>query len=175
MRKIVVTLLLVLCATAAFGQSKTVEDYRQDNEPDNALFFYKSTLRMFARVAADFAKDPEEVPDLASLIDGIDKIKYFMYSPSSDLQEQFSGIKSGVNDEGYETVISGKFGPNNMELLMKEKREKPVGFVVLVIGEEGMQIMDIEGVPDLNKLVEFSQYVSTNSDDFSWLNTFRDN
>jgi len=175
MKKLVVTLLLVMCATAAFGQSKTVENYRQDNEPDNALFFYKSTLRMFARVAADFAKDPAEVPDLGSLIEGIEKIKYFMYRYSSDQQDQYKTIKSGVTDEGYETVISGKFGPNNMEMYMKEKRGKPVGFVVLVVGEEGMQVMDIEGMPDLNKLVEFSQYVSGNSDDFSWLNTFRDN
>ena len=169
------TLLLVCCATVAFGQSKTVENYRQDNRPDNTLFFYKSTLRMFARVAADFAKDPDEVPDLGSLIDGIEKIKYFMYNYSRDQQELFKTIKGGVAGEGYETVMSGKFGPNNMELFMKEKRSKPVGFVVLVIGDEGMQIMDIEGMPDLNKLMEFSQYVSTNSDDFSWLNTFRDN
>ena len=179
MRKIVVTLLLALCATAAFGQSKTVEDYRQQYEPDNALFFYKSTLRMFARLATDFANDPDQVPeDLPDLVDGIEKIKYFMYEYSSDQSEQFKTIKKGVESEGYESMMSlilKSQGNSSLEVFLKEKNEKPIGFVVLVKGEEGMQMMDIDGAIELNKVAKFAEYVSTSSGDFSWLNTFRDN
>lgn len=176
MKKLVVTLLLALLCGPVFGQSKFVERYRQDNKPETTLFFYKSTLRMFARVATNFAQDPEAVPaDLPDLIDGIEKIKYFGYRYSSDQQDVFKEIRENVINEGYESVISGKIEQNNMEMLMKEKRGNPVGFVVITIGDEGLQLMDIEGVPDLNKLVKFVEYVSTSSDDFSWLNTFRDN
>ena len=174
MKKLVVALVLVMCSTTAFGQSETVEDYRQQYRPDNTLFFYKSTLSMFARLAANFSEDPNQVPaDLPNLVDGIDKVKYFMYRYSSDQQEEFKKIKAGVVAENYESVISGKFGPNNMELFMLEKRGKPIGFVALIIGEEGLQIMDIEGMPDLNKIIQFSQYVSSSPGDFNWINTFR--
>lgn len=172
MKKLVVILLTVLCVSA-YGQSESVEEFREKHRPDNKLFFYKSTLRMFARLSAQFAEDQEDTPDLGKLIDGIEKIKYFSYRPSADLDDLSKGLKSDIISENYESVISGKFGPNDMEVLMKEKRGKPVAFVVMVRGEEGLQLMDIEGVPDLNNLVEFSQYVSTNGDSFSLLNAFR--
>jgi len=179
MRKIVVTLLLVLCATAAFGQSKTVEDFRQKYEPDNALFFYKSTLRMFARLATDFANDPSQVPeDLPDLVSGIKKIKYFMYEYSSDQKEQYKNLKKGVESEGYISMISSNLKSldnSQLELFMKEVKETTVGFVVLVSGDEGMQMMDIDGSISLDKMAEFAKYISTSSGDFSWLNTFRDN
>lgn len=172
MKKLVVALLMVLCVSA-YGQSRSVEDFRQDNKPDVKLFFYKSTLRMFARLSVQFADEQEEIPDLGKLIDGIEKIKYFSYQPSRDLDELTKELKTGILDENYESVISGKFGPNDMEVLMKEKKGKPVAFVVMVRGEQGLQLMDIEGVPNLQNLVEFSQYVSTNGDSFSLLNAFR--
>lgn len=172
MKKLVVILLTVLCVSA-YGQSESVEEFRQDHQPDVKLFFYKSTLRMFARLSVQFADGQEEIPDLGKLIDGIEKIKYFSYRPSSDLDELSKDLKSDIVSENYESVISGNFGSSDMEVLMKEKRGKPVAFVVIVQGEEGMQLMDIEGVPDLQNLVEFSQYVSTNGDSFSLLNAFR--
>ncbi|MCE7990590.1 MAG: DUF4252 domain-containing protein [Roseivirga sp.] len=172
MKKLVVILLTVLCVSA-YGQSESVEEFRQSNRPDNKLVFYKSTLRMFARLSVQFAEDQKDMPDLGKLIDGIEKIKFFSYRPSSDLDDLAGRLKTDIIGENYESVISGKFGANEMEVLMKEKKGNPVAFVVIVRGDEGLQLMDIEGVPDLNNLVEFSQYVSTNGDSFSLLDAFR--
>jgi hypothetical protein len=172
MKKLVVILLLALSASA-YGQSRSVEDFRQEYEPDNVLVFYKSTLRMFARLSVQFAEEQEDLPDLGKLIDGIEKIKFFTYNYSSDQNALFGDLKKDILGEEFESVISGKFGANNMEVFMKEKRGTPSAFVVMVLGEEGAQLLDIEGVPDLNNLIEFSKYVSAEGNDFSWLKAFR--
>jgi hypothetical protein len=174
MKKLIL-LLLMICSVSVFGQSRKVEEFRQNYRADNTLVFYKSTLRMFARLSVQFADQAEQkdLPDLGKLIEGIEKIKFFTYEYSSDQNSLFAGLKDDVAEEGYETVMSGKFGANNMELFMKEKRGKPSAFVVLVVGEQGAQLMDIEGVPDLNNLVEFSRYISAEGNDFSWLKAFR--
>lgn len=174
MKKLILLLLMVF-SVSVYGQSRKVEEFRQKNSADNTLFFYKSTLRMFARLSVQFAdgEQQKDMPDLGKLIDGIEKIKFFTYGYSSDQNELFNGLKEDVIDEGYESVISGKFGANNMELLMKEKGGTPSAFVVLVVGEDGTQLMDIEGAPDLNNLIEFSRYISDKGNDFSWLQGFR--
>ena len=72
MRKTTLILTLVLFSTLAFGQSKSVEKFRNDNEPTLKLFFYKSTLKMFANIQMKMADEMEELPDFSSVIKNIE-------------------------------------------------------------------------------------------------------
>ena len=168
MKKIWV-LVLMIFAVSAMGQSRSVEKFRNDYKPDTKLFFYKSTLQMYARVMVNFAEEGEDIPDIASMVDGIDKIKFFIYERSRDSKSLFAQLKKDVLAEDYEEVIAGRFDGNQLEMLMKERRGNPVGFVVFVEADDQTLLMDIDGVPDVNKLLEFSRYASANSKSFNML------
>jgi uncharacterized protein DUF4252 len=174
MKKIVITAVLMALVFSAFGQSKSVDRFRNTNDPDLKLFFYKSTLKMYARLSANLTGEikPDEngeTPDLASLIEGIEKVMFFNYDPRSLDANQMDQLKSDVLDEGYESVMNARMNGANIEILMKEKRSKPVGFVVLIESEEGESIIDIEGIPDLSNLMKLSDFMSSNTESFNLL------
>jgi hypothetical protein len=113
--------------------------------------------------------DTGEVPDLGSLIEGIEKVMFFNYDPGSLTPNQMDQLNSDVIGEGYESVMNARMNGANIEILMKEKRSNPVGFVVLIKSEEGESIIDLEGMPDLSNLMKLSQFMSSNTDSFNIL------
>lgn len=178
--------MLVLFATSAFAQSRSIERFRQNYEPDGTYFFYKSTLRMLARMSERLAEtsmesqseseeaQPEIVlPDIGSLIDGINKVKFFVYEPRNAGNEHFNKLQSDVEGEGFESVMTARIKGANINILMREKRSKPDGFVVLIQNQEGMSLLDLDGVPDLSNLMQLSQFMNTNAESFSLLEAFR--
>ena len=174
MKKLIAVACFIALATTAFGQSKSVERFRNTNDADLKLFFYKSTLKMFARLSTNLTGDLKqdengEIPDLGSLIDGIEKIKFFSYDERNISDSKFDQLKSDVTDEGYESVMTARIQGANIEILMKEKRSKPIGFVVLVKSQEGTSIIDLEGMPDLSNLMKLSEFMSSNTESFNLL------
>ncbi len=136
---------------------------------------------MFARLSnrlsesSDLAGTTElpEIPDFMSLIDGIEKVKFFTYDRNHEAIDLRDDLEAGVMDEGYESVMTARVQRANINIMMKEKRGKPDGFVVIVSGEDGMSLIDLEGMPDLSNLMTLSQFMNTNKDSFSLLETFR--
>lgn len=174
MKKLTIVTLLIAFNTFAYGQSKSVDRFRNDNDPDLKLFFYKSTLKMYARLSTNLTgelqlDDTGETPDLGSLIEGIEKVMFFNYDPGSLTPNQMDQLYSDVISEGYESVMNARMDGANIEILMKDKRSKPVGFVVLIKSEEGESIIDLEGMPDLSNLMKLSQFMSSNTDSFNLL------
>lgn len=164
----------MVITTFAYGQSKSVDRFRNDNAPDLKLFFYKSTLKMYARLSTNLTgelqpNDSGETPDITSLIKGIEKIKYFSYDSGSLGANQMKQLISDVVGEGYESVMNARMDGANIEILMKEKRSKPIGFVVFIKSTEGESIIDLEGMPDLSNLMKLSQFLSSNTESFSIL------
>lgn len=160
--------------TFAYGQSKSVDRFRNDNDPDLKLFFYKSTLKMYARLSENLTgelqpNDNGETPDLSSLINGIEKIKYFSYDSGSLATNQMDQLISDVISEDYESVLNARMDGANIEIMMKEKRSKPVGFVVFIRSQEGESIIDLEGMPDLSNLMKLSQFLNSNTESFNIL------
>ena len=178
MKRIILALLLVAFTSSAFGQSKSVDRFRNRYKADVSLFFYKSTLRMFARLSSQLTElnarkaeeeTLEEIPDLSLLIEGIEKVKYFMYEQSSDLDELFKTLESDVKEEGYESVMTANIKGSNINIMMREKRGNPDGFVVIMESDAGMSLIDLEGMPDLSNLMKFSEFMGNNTDSFNLL------
>lgn len=174
MKKIVITTMLIALSLTAFGQSKSVDKFRNTNDPDLKLFFYKSTLKMYARLSANLTGElkPDEngeIPDLGDLIKGIEKVKFFNYDQGSVTSALMDQLKSDVIGEGYESVMDARMQGTHFEILMKEKRSKPVGFVVLIKSQEGDSIIDLEGMPDLSNLMKLSEFMTSNTESFSLL------
>jgi len=174
MKKIVITAVLMALVFSAFGQSKSVDKFRNTHDPDLKLFFYKSTLKMYARLSTNLTGDLQpddsgEIPDLSRLIEGIEKVKFFSYDPGSLNADLMTQLNTDVKGEGYESVMNARMNAANIEILMKEKRSKPVGFVVLINSEEGEMILDLEGMPDLSNLMKLSDFMSSNTESFNLL------
>ena len=165
MRKTTLILTLVLFSTLAFGQSKSVEKFRNDNEPTLKLFFYKSTLKMFANIQMKMADEMEELPDFSSVIKNIEKVKFFVFDKDTYEMDapMFSKLEEDILSEGYESMMSARMSGANMNFLMKGTAEKPKGFVVVMRSEEGVSLVDIEGYPDLKQIMKFSEFMSKNT------------
>ncbi len=171
MKRLIILGLLVLISSSSFAQSRSVEKFRNRHEPSMKLFFYESTLKMISRIdvaaisnTAGIDSELGEMPPFTDMISGIEKVKFFMYDePAKDDPELFAQLESDVIDEGYESIASVRAQGNIMNLMMKEKRGEPSGFVVLVTMEDGHSIIDIEGFPNLNNVLKFSEFLNNNS------------
>lgn len=179
MKKLFLTLLLLSIAFGTFAQSKSVERFRNDHTPDLKLFFYKSTLKMYSRInleaiSGNVDSDFGEMPPLADLIKGIEKVKFFSYEElnASEDQALFNQLQKDVSAEGYETLMSARADDANMEVMMKEKGGEPEGFVVLIRMPERYSIIDIEGYPDVNNILKFSEFINESSAGMNWQDAF---
>ena len=105
------------------------------------------------------------MPSLADLIEGIEKVKFFMYQTFNDDEDRelFSQLTEDVVGEGYEVLMSARANSANMEVLMKEKRESLRLCVVMIKMPKQYSILDIEGYPDVNNILRFSEFINKNS------------
>uniref|UniRef100_UPI0040475A6C DUF4252 domain-containing protein n=1 Tax=Roseivirga sp. TaxID=1964215 RepID=UPI0040475A6C len=168
MRKLILVLALVATTTFAFGQSKSVERFREDHEPSLKLFFYKSTLKMFANLQIALNdKVDQELPDMSSLIQHIEKVKFFMfdqedYDPQSKM---FDDLEASILKEGYESMMTARIEQATVNFMMKGSETKPEGFVMLIRSEVGFNVVDVEGYPDLTQIMKFTEFMNSNTGD----------
>lgn len=172
MQRLLILGLLVTISFSTYAQSESVEKFRNDHQPSMKLFFYKSTLKMISRIdfaaiagdRIDGAEELGEMPPFTDMITGIEKVKFFMYDePAKDDPELFAQLQKDVLAEGYESIASVRVEGNIMNLMMKEDGDKPEGFVVVINMEDGHSIIDIEGYPEMNNVLKFSQFLNNNS------------
>ncbi len=165
-----------------FAQSRSVEKFREDNRPSTTLFFYKSTLKMISRIdlsslgGADVSEF-NDMPPIGDMIKGIEKVKFFLFEGSDDRHSvslnDFKALQTKIEGEGYESMMSARLEGNNMNIMMKERRGNPQGFVVLITMEDGFSIIDIEGYPDVNNILKFSQFMNSNGSSMGLKEAFR--
>ena len=168
MKKILLITFL-LASTLAYSQSKSVERYRQANEPGLTLFFYKNTLKMYARISLKLDEMGEDVPDLMEMIKGIEKVKFYNYTPNnaSFSPSSFNQLKKEVEAENYESMMDARTNGARLNILMRERRGTPEAFVVFVESADGYSILDIDGAPDLTNLVKFSEILTSDMESFN--------
>lgn len=182
MKKLLILSLLFSMTLSGFAQSRSVETFRQDNSPSTTLFFYKSTLKMISRIdlsmlgGADVSEF-QDMPPIGDMIKGIEKVKFFLFENSTDDQfvsdSDFKSLQASIEAEGYESMMSARVEGNNMNIMMKEKRGNPQGFVVLITMEDGYSIIDIEGYPDVSNILKFSQFMNSNGSNMGLKDAFR--
>lgn len=181
MKRFLITFLLLCVAFGAFAQSKSVERFRNDHTPDLKLFFYKSTLKMYSRINLEAIggvteSDFGEMPPLADLIKGIEKVKFFQYETYDNEEDRqlFNQLNDDVKGEGYEVLMSARADGALMDVMMKERRGEPEGFVVMIKMPDQYAILDIEGYPDVNNILKFSEFINNSSAGMRWQDSFND-
>jgi len=179
MKRFLVTFLMICVTFGAFAQSKSVERFCNEYTPDLKLFLYKSTLKMYSRInleaiSGGVESDFGEMPPLADLIEGIEKVKFFSYEVEnlSKDGQLFAQLKKDVMAEDYEVLMTARSDGANMEVMMKEKGDEPEGFVVLIRMEDRISILDIEGYPNVNNILKFSEFINKSSAGLNWQDAF---
>ena len=106
-----------------------------------------------------------DMPPLSDLIEGIEKVKFFNYQTDSAGIDAalFSELMTDIEGEGYEVLMSGRVEGANMQLMMKQEKGDPEGFVVMIKMPDQYSILDIEGYPDINNILKFSEFINKNS------------
>ena len=119
----------------------------------------------------------QDMPPIGEMIKGIEKVKFFLYenTGNSDYVDgnDFKKLQSNVEGEGYESMMSARMEGSVMNIMMKERRGNPVGFVVLITMENGFSIIDIEGFPDLNNILKLSTFINSNGSSMGLSEAFR--
>lgn len=163
-----------LFGMASFGQSRVVDDYRQSNTPEMKLFFYKSTLRMYAKLQKQLQEkfldqDIPELPQLSEMISGIEKVKFYNYAKDSlnTRQTDLEKLSTDVLEEGYEEMATARMEGNQLTIFMLGESDQPDGFLIFTRMENGFTIIDIEGSPNFNQLFNFSTYLNKSSSSLS--------
>lgn len=175
MKKIVVILLTVMCFSA-FGQSKSVNEFRKGQEPDRVFMVYKSTMRMFAGMAESMVKQPGsevELPDMQKFVDDMNEIKFFAYSSSGTMKTKLYELKKDVIAEGYEVILSSNLNGNLSFIMEKNENGEATDFVVILSNEQGAQVVDVDGAPDFNSMQQLVNYLSGLEDPAALLDLFR--
>lgn len=182
MKKLFIISILLSLTVSGIAQSRSVERFREDNRPTTKLFFYKSTLKMISRIdlsalGGASVGEFQDMPPIGDMIAGIEKVKFFLYENTGDSDyidnSDFKKLKSNVEGEGYESMMSARVEGNLMSIMMKERRGNPVGFVVLITMEDGFSIIDIEGFPDLNNILKLSTFINSNGSNMGLSEAFR--
>ena len=182
MKKLLLFSLLFSLTLTGFAQSRSVERFREDNRPSVKLFFYKSTLKMISRIdlealGGSSASEFSDMPPIGDMISGIEKVKFFMFEDNDPRNtvttSTFQQLEEDIRKEGYETLMSARVEGANMNIMMRESRGEPQGFVVLVKMEEGYSIIDIDGYPNVNNILKFSEFINSNGSNMSLSEAFR--
>lgn len=182
MKKLLLFSLFFSLTLGGFAQSRSVEKFRDDNRPSVKLFFYKSTLKMISRIdlealGGSSASEFSDMPPIGDMISGIEKVKFFMFEdgdPRHNVTEAgFQQLEADVQKEGYETLMSARVDGAIMNIMMRERKGDPQGFVVLVKMEQGYSIIDIDGYPNVNNILKFSEFINSNGSNMSLSEAFR--
>ena len=75
MKKLLVLVIFCSLAYSVNGQSRSVERFRKEHQPSLKMFFYKSTLKMYASLQMglqqESSSDLDEMPQISEMINGI--------------------------------------------------------------------------------------------------------
>jgi hypothetical protein len=123
---------------------------------------------MFANLQAALGdKVEQELPDMTSLIQNIEKVKFFMFDeadfdPKSKL---FTDLEISILGEGYESMMTARLQEASVNFMMKGDSNKPEGFVMLIRSETGVNVVDVQGYPDLTQIMKFTEFMNSNTGD----------
>ncbi|MBN2805021.1 MAG: DUF4252 domain-containing protein [Prolixibacteraceae bacterium] len=159
MRKLFVIFIL-LSPTLLWAQSKSVTRFRADFKENTNAFFYPSTLKML---------NPNNDPDLAAIIDGIEEIRVLNYNKAEQRfgASEITTLKKNLQEETYNNLMAINEKGNTINLYGRDKKGKTVGFVAIVENTSSLIVIDLIGTIDIKKFMELKKQldnkISTNT------------
>lgn len=151
-----IILCLLLLPAFAYGQSKTTQQFHEDHEDAQVLFFYQSTLKMLYEVV-----EIEETAELKDLVKDIDKMKFVRVDKSKTeiTKEEFNALVDQYHDDDFEDLMTMRQEGMKINVYIKESGGKTKGLVLLMEDDDNLAVLDIMGFVPLNKLAKLATTV----------------
>jgi hypothetical protein len=145
--RIIFICLFIWVSMAAQSQSRSISRFRSDFKENSNMFFYSSTLKML---------NPDNNPELADVIKGIDEIRVLNYTKAQQpfKKQDITNLKNALQEEGYNIIMMVNQQGNAINLYNREKHGNTVGFVALIENSESMILVDLIGNIDVKKFME---------------------
>lgn len=160
MAKYLSILLLTLAMSLnAFGQSKTVANFISEADGYN-IYLYQSLIRVLNK---------DKNPDFNMLIRNLDHLRLLTTDSTENALATFKGLDRGVQQEGYEEIMSFDNKDYKCHLYEMEDRGGKSSWVATLMVEGRAGIIEMKGSVDMNYLHSFS---SLNMDKLQELTDF---
>jgi len=147
MKKVIITIMLVLASMAAFGQSNTVLEFEK-NAKGMKLFMYQSVIRMLNR---------DKNPDFNMLIRDLDHLRFVMTDSVGESSANiFKKLDSGIRAEGFEEIMAVDNKDYKCHVFEMESDGGESTWVAAIFLEGRAGVIEMQGSLDLKYLKALS-------------------
>ena len=148
MKKLIIMLCLgIFSVMAAFGQSKTVEQF-EENAKGYKFFAYQSVLRVL---------NQDKNPDFNKLISGLDHLRIVTTDSTGVLAiAAFNRLDQGIQNEGFEQILTFDNKEYKCHIYELSKKSNNTTWVATVFMQGRAGIFEMVGSLDVRYLSAFS-------------------
>lgn len=138
-------LLTLAMSLSAFGQSKTVANFIDEADGYN-VYLYQSLIRVLNK---------DKNPDFNMLIRDVDHLRLLTTDSVDNALATFKSLDQGVQQEGYESIMS--FDNKDYKCHLYELEDRGGSYWVATLFVEGRAgIIEMKGAVDMKYLSSFS-------------------
>lgn len=143
MKKIIITVSLLILALGAWAQSKTVANFEKQTD-GMKVFMYQSVIRML---------NSDKNPDFNRLIADLDHLRMVLSEPIEEgLIDQFRLLEKGIQSEGYTEIMAFDSKENRCHVYELETSNGKSLWVATVMTEGRVGVLEMKGTLNLTYL-----------------------
>lgn len=152
--KKILFIVLIVSPVFSFAQSKTTQEFHEENQDAFVLFAYHNTLRMFLDVEGAKEAGMEE------LIKDIDKMKLLRVDMTGEkAKSKMQELVGSYKKERFEDLMTMRHEGMKVNVFIKEDEGVTKGIVLLMKDQESVSVIDVVGRVPLNKLASLMSQV----------------
>jgi len=156
MKKLAVMIFAVAISATAFGQSKTVENFRNKykNDRDAKVVSLSGGLFELLSSIASWDESDEEAMAISRIADNIRSLEILsipLYK-SGFSHEDIDKMRSDLEKESYEELMTVKDGHERVYFLTQGDKNTIKNMLVLIREDDEFAVMNIDGSLDMKDL-----------------------
>jgi hypothetical protein len=157
MKKIFLSLLLILPGYFILAQPKAISEFHQKYKDDGKYISVRIEGGLL-KILSDVETNDEDVGNFLRAISGIESINLHKIDrKNSDFDEAYlRSLKRAIRREKFEELMVVRDGDTNVDFLVKEKKGKISDLLMMVDEKEEFLLLSFSGEIDLASLSELS-------------------
>lgn len=155
MKKIILTLSVILISVTGWSQSKAVDklfEKYSGKEGFTSVVITKYMFGLFSNV------ETTEDDEYMNMIKNLNNIK-ILSAPGSDIAgiNFYEELMESLPKKDYEVVMEINEDGQNIKILVKEKKEKIVELLMIIGGDDENVLISISGIIDMKTIAKLSK------------------
>jgi hypothetical protein len=144
MKKLILTITLLVLAITTYAQSKSVASLKQKYQ-SNEDFFNMELGGNFMNFAEGFKIDIDE-DDMATVAKSVEKLNFFTLPEGSNSYAEMKALQKGLEKERYELLMEASEGKGGV--LVYSKGNLIISDLVILVGDEeegDLMVVELKG------------------------------